>query len=235
MRLLVSVANAEEAAAAVAGGADLIDAKDPTLGALTAVSEEVFATIHAAVAGARPVTAALGNASDEDAIENDARAFAGAGARYVKVGFAGIASAERVGQLTRAAVRGAKDGASGRSPGCGVVVVGFADANRALGLAPFALVAEASRAGAQGLLLDTEDKSGPGLRELMEPGSLMAFVASVREAGLFVALAGQLQLADLPLVRDAGADIAGVRGAACEGGRTGAVSADRVRQLRKSF
>jgi uncharacterized protein (UPF0264 family) len=32
-------------------------------------------------------------------------------------------------------------------------------------------------------------------------------------------------------VRDAGADIAGVRGAACENGRTGRVSADRVRLL----
>jgi uncharacterized protein (UPF0264 family) len=41
-----------------------------------------------------------------------------------------------------------------------------------------------------------------------------------------------LQADDLGFVRDAGADIAGVRGAACEGGRTGRVTADKVRALR---
>ncbi len=40
MRLLVSVANAADAAAALAGGADLIDAKDPAGGALTAVAPD---------------------------------------------------------------------------------------------------------------------------------------------------------------------------------------------------
>ena len=39
-----------------------------------------------------------------------------------------------------------------------------------------------------------------------------------------MALAGKLMTDDLAFVRDAGADIAGVRGAACEGGRIGRVS-----------
>jgi uncharacterized protein (UPF0264 family) len=225
MRLLVSVANAADAAAALAGGADLIDAKDPTGGALTAVAPEEFSAICGAVAGARPVTAALGTAAEEDAVERAAREFGQAGARFVKIGFAGIASGERVGLLTKAAVRGARTGGSGH---CGVVAVAFADADRAAGPA-------AARAGAEGLLLDTADKSGPGLRGLMEAAALAAFVSSVREAGLFVALAGQLTAADLPFVRDAGADIAGVRGAACDGGRGGQVSAERVRQLQQSF
>jgi uncharacterized protein (UPF0264 family) len=232
MRLLVSVANAADAAAALAGGADLIDAKDPTSGALAAVAPDAFGAIVAAVAGARPVTAALGNAADEDAVERAASGFGQAGARFVKIGFAGIASGERVGVLAKAAVRGARAGSSGQ---CGVVAVAFADADRAVGLAPFALVAEAARAGAEGLLLDTADKSGPGLRDLMEAAALAAFVSSVREAGLFVALAGRLTAGDLPFVRDAGADIAGVRGAACDGGRGGQISAERVRQLQQSF
>jgi (5-formylfuran-3-yl)methyl phosphate synthase len=230
MRLLVSVADATDASAALEGGADLIDAKDPTVGALTAVSDEAFRAIHAAVGGARPVTAALGNASDEESIESVARTFGLAGARYVKIGFSGISSSARVGVLTKAAVRGARSATPGH---CGVVAVAFADADRALAIAPFALVAEAARAGADGLLLDTADKSGPGLRALMDPAALVGFVSSVREAGLFVALAGQLTAGDLPFVRDAGADIAGVRGAACDGGRSGHVSAERVRALRK--
>jgi len=229
MRLLVSVASAAEAAAALAGSADVIDAKDSMAGALGAVSAEVLRGIHAAVGGARPVTAALGDAADEVAIERAAHAFTAAGAVLVKVGFAGIVSAGRIAALTAAAVRGARAGSDRNG---GVVAVAYADADRAASLAPAALVEVAARAAAAGLLLDTVDKCGPGLRGLIAPDALAAWVAEAHEAGLLVALAGKLTADDLPFVRDAGADIAGVRGAACDGGRTGRVSADRVRLLR---
>jgi uncharacterized protein (UPF0264 family) len=205
MHLLVSVTSAVDAAAALAGGADLVDAKDPAAGALGAVSIEQFRRIVAAVAGARPVTAALGDAADEPAIEQTARAFAGLGASFVKIGFAGIVSAEPVAALLAAAVRGARRGSGSR-----VVAV------------------------ATGVLLDTFDKQQGGLRELVAWRALTDWVASAHDAGLFVAIAGKLTASDLPYVRDAGADIAGVRGAACDGGRTGHVTADRVRLLRSA-
>ena len=232
MRLLVSVTCAAEALAALAGGADLIDAKDPLAGALGAVSADVLREIYAVVADRRPVTAALGDACDEAAIERAARSFVGSGAALVKVGFAGVASADRVATLTTAAVRGASAVGDGNG---GVVAVAYADAERAASLATADLVAIAARAGAQGVLLDTSDKAGPGLRGLLAPGELAAWVADAHDAGLFVALAGRLTAADLPFVRDAGADIAGVRGAACDGGRTGRVAADRVRLLRQAL
>jgi uncharacterized protein (UPF0264 family) len=230
VRLLVSVANAAEASAALLGGADLIDAKDPAAGPLGAVSPQVFFDIHARVSGERPVTAALGDAADEEGIERTARAFAIAGARLVKVGFAGIASADRAGALTAAAVRGASSGENGR---CGVVAVAYADADRAGSVAPDALVDVAARAGAEGMLLDTADKAGPGLRDLVAPDALAMLVSRLHERGLFVALAGRLTAGDLPFIRATGADVAGVRGAACDTGRTGRVSADRVRLLQQ--
>jgi uncharacterized protein (UPF0264 family) len=228
MQLLVSVARATEAVAALAGGADVIDAKDPLSGALGAVSAAVLAEIHAAVGGAHPVTAAIGDAADEAAIEATAHAFAAAGAALVKVGFAGIATAARVALLAAAAQRGVRAGSAGR---CGVVLVAYADADRA-NLAPAGLVEAAARTGARGVLLDTADKNGPGLRALIAPDALAAWVAQAHQRGLLVALAGKLAADDLPFVRDTGADIAGVRGAACEGGRTGLVSAEKVRMLR---
>jgi (5-formylfuran-3-yl)methyl phosphate synthase len=231
VRLLVSVANAAEASAALAGGADFIDAKDPATGALGAVLPQVFLDIHACVSGERPVTAALGDAADEEDIERTARAFAAAGARLVKVGFAGIASAERAGALTAAAVRGAGSGRHGR---CGVVAVAYADADRAGSIAPDALVEVAARAGAEGMLLDTAYKNGPGLRDLVASEELGVLVTRLHERGLFVALAGRLTAGDLPFLRDTRADVAGVRGAACDAGRTGHVSADRVRLLQQS-
>jgi uncharacterized protein (UPF0264 family) len=224
MRLLVSVASATDASAALAGGADIIDAKDPQAGALGAVRVEVLRAIHSFVAGRRPVTAALGDAADEAAIERAAHAFTAAGADLVKVGFAG-ASRERIGRLVSAAARGAKTGGGGNA---GVIAVAYADGGRAASFEPV----EWAALGAVGVLLDTADKSGPGLRGLVAPRALAAWVARAHEAGLLVALAGQLTADDLAFVRDAGADVAGVRGAACDGGRTGRVGADRVRLLK---
>ena len=229
MHLLVSVTSAVDAAAALAGGADLVDAKDPAAGALGVVSIEQFRRIVAAVAGARPVTAALGDAADEPAIEQTARAFAGLGASFVKLGFRGISSTDRVAALMTAAVSGARRGSGSR-----VVAVAYADADRAGSISPLRLVDVAARAGATGVLLDTFDKQQGGLRELVAWRALADWVASAHDTGLFVAVAGKLTASDLPYVRDAGADIAGVRGAACDGGRTGHVSADRVRLLRSA-
>jgi len=229
MQLLVSVASAAEASAALAGGADFIDAKDPLKGALGAVSEEILRDIHGAVGGVRPVTAALGDAADEAEIEAAACVFAATGAAFVKVGFAGTISVPRAVALTMAAVRGAA--ASGKG-GCGVVAVAYADADRVASLAAGALVDVAARAGARGVLLDTADKAGPGLRGLVAPAALAKWVAEAQEGGLLVALAGRLTSDDLAFVRDAGADIAGVRGAACDGGRSGDVSPAKVRLLK---
>jgi (5-formylfuran-3-yl)methyl phosphate synthase len=227
MRLLVSVSNGAEAAAALAGGADIIDAKDPFGGALGAVSLETLRDITATVAGGRLVTAAIGDAWGKEAseieIERTARAFAVNGAAFAKIGFAGTMSTDRVRDLITAAVRGA-----GRC----VVAVAYADADRVSSIAPDSLVEVAAEAGATGVLLDTADKTGPGLVDLLTPEALAAWVAAAHDARLLVALAGKLTAGDLMVVRKAGADIAGVRGAACEGGRTGRVSSERVALLR---
>ena len=228
MQLLVSVRSAEEAIAALDGGADLIDAKDPRAGALGAVSLQALHAIHAAVAGRRPITAAIGDASDEMAVAATARAFAAAGTRFVKIGFGGIASTARIESLAAAALSGALAGAAVG----GVVLVAYADGDSRTSVTPAALVEIAARVGARGVLLDTADKRGPGLTRLVDQRALAAWVARAHDAGLFAALAGKLAADDLLVVRDSGADIAGVRGAACEEGRTGRVSAERVRDLR---
>ena len=69
MQLLVSVANAIEARQALEGGADLIDAKDPSAGALGAVSLDALRQIRDAVSGRCVVSAALGDAIEEEGIE----------------------------------------------------------------------------------------------------------------------------------------------------------------------
>src|SRR5690349_5841442 len=179
MRLLVSVTNAVEAAAAHAGGADIIDAKEPASGALGAVDLATFELIVAEVAGTRPVTAALGDAADERAIARTADAYARAGARLVKIGFAGIASLTRVMSLLAAA----RDGAATHA---GVIATAYADADRVASLNPFAMIDAAAKAGATGILLDTAHKEGPGLTGLMSQDRLSSWVRIAHDAQLLV-------------------------------------------------
>jgi uncharacterized protein (UPF0264 family) len=227
MKLLVSVSDGAEAAAALAGGADIIDAKDPANGALGAVSLDVFRDIVTAVDGERLVTAALGDATDEASIEPLVRAYSASGARLVKIGFAGVSSHDRVRALLDAATRGAELRAA-------VIAVAYADAARANSPDPNVVLDAAAQTGVAGVLLDTADKDGPGLRGLIGPLALHAWIVAAREAGLLVALAGKLSADDLEFVREAGADIAGVRGAACDNGRTGRIVAEKVRLLRSA-
>jgi uncharacterized protein (UPF0264 family) len=229
MQLLVSVATAGEVPAALEGGADLIDAKNPATGSLGAVSLDELRAIWRSVSGARPVTAALGDAADAGTIEQAARAAAIAGAAFVKLGFAGVSVRRGVANLIRAAVTGAR---AGNGNPCSVVAVAYADADSATTVTSLTLVEIAAQAGASGVLLDTLDKRGPGVCAITPPDALAAWVGLSHDHGLFAAVAGKLSAEDLPVVLECGADIAGVRGAACEGGRTGRISAERVRMLR---
>jgi len=82
-------------------------------------------------------------------------------------------------------------------------------------------------------LLDTAVKDGRGLLDWLSADELASLVADAHAAGLQVALAGALRAEDLPVVRAAGADIAGVRSAACgDGRRAGPLEPARVRALR---
>ena len=139
----------------------------------------------------------------------------------------GIANPARVLALAPAAARGAR----ARGGATRVVVVAYADATRAASLSPGALVEIAARGGAGGVLLDTAFKDAGGLFELLAPETVGAWVDAARAAGLMVGLAGGLAARDLGTARALGADLAGVRGAACDGGRTGRVSVTRVAAL----
>jgi len=163
MRLLVSVTNKREAIAALEGGADFIDAKDPSVGALGAVSIDALQQIVEAVGASRPVTAALGDAISEEWLEYTAERVAATGVSLVKVGFARLGAGRAV-SVTRAAIRGVWAGSHGR---CGLVAVAYADASRAGSPSPATIVDFAARVGAAGVLVDTFDKDGSGLCDLL--------------------------------------------------------------------
>lgn len=225
MRLLVSVRSAEEAKAALAGGAEIIDAKDPRQGALGAVEIGVLREIVRAVNGVRPVSAAMGDAGDVELLSARARGAAEAGVAFVKVGFADVRDLDPV----RARLRGVMDGVL-LSP-CAVVAVAYADWHDVGAAAPSTVVAAAAAEGAMGVLVDTVRKDGAGLFRCLGRAALESLVHEARARSLLVALAGRITCEDLAFAYEAGAEVVGVRGAACDGGRDGRVRESRVRDL----
>jgi uncharacterized protein (UPF0264 family) len=227
VRLLVSVRNAAEARTAVLGGADIVDAKEPRAGALGAVAPEVLAAIHAAVPPRAPLSAALGDVATRSELDQ-----ALDGARvplaFVKLGFAGLDDVQRIGDALGHAVRRAES-LPGRPA---VMLVAYADWRTAGGPSPFEALALLHAAGAAGLLVDTAAKTGLRLPHLLDPQALSRLGAELRAGGLLYALAGSLRSADFAMACTAGADVVGVRGAACIGGRDGRVDAGLVRGLR---
>jgi uncharacterized protein (UPF0264 family) len=231
MKLLVSVVDADEARAAAAAGADVVDVKNPAVGSLGAPEPATIAAVRAAVPAALPVSAAIGDVPNlPGTAALAALGAARSGAAFVKVGLWGAATEDEAIALLRA-VRDALAAV----PGAVVVAGAYADARRVTPapLAPELLPRVARAAGVGVCLLDTAIKDGRGLLDWLAPDALAALVDDAHAAGLEVALAGALRAADLPVVHAAGADIAGVRSAACgDGRRTGPLDAGRVRALR---
>ncbi len=231
MQLLVSVRSAAEVGPALRGGADIIDAKEPDRGSLGPVSPATLAEILARVPPECPFSVALGDVTSTSevvtvigALELPARP----GPTYLKLGFAGVRSPEIVTSMLAAAVHAM----AGKGTGT-VVAVAYADAARAGSIAPELIPACASAAGARGILLDTHTKDGNGLLAWLASHALADWVARARREALLTAVAGGLTLEDADTVAAAGADVLGVRGAACEGGRQGRVTSRRVRALRQ--
>jgi uncharacterized protein (UPF0264 family) len=228
MRLLVSVTDAAEARVAAAAGADIIDVKNPAEGSLGAPGPGVIERVRKAVPPERPVSAAIGDLPNlPGTAALAALGAARSGATYVKVGLWGTSTEDDAVAVLRAVAEAVDGGAS-------VIAAAYADADRVSSrpLAPRALVAAARRAGVGGCLLDTAVKDGRGLFEWLSAAALAALVADGHAVGLEMALAGALRAEDLTAVRATGADIAGVRSAACrDGRRTAPLDAERIAGL----
>jgi len=222
-RLLVSVRSSAEARAAVAGGADLIDLKEPARGPLGMTDPAVWAEIRAVVPTAIPVSVALGEIDDWDD-RPPPPASAWQGIAYRKLGLAG-----RGGDSLTRWERLRHDW----GPGPGWVGVAYTDWERA-GSPPPGSIVEAACAAADcvGLLFDTWEKGEPGRhdRRTWEEWSPI-----VRRSGRFVAMAGGLDLSTVATMSRLGFDLIAVRGAACAGGdRRGPIVEGRVRRLARA-
>ncbi len=234
MQLLVSVRSASEVEPALAGGADIIDAKEPARGSLGPVSPQTLAEILLCLPPDQPLSVALGDVSSEGglfAAINGLALPSRGGPTFLKLGFAGVASPEVIGSLLARAVRLA----AVRPQPPLIIAVAYADFARAGTVSPELVSPLAQRAGAAGVLVDTCIKDGLSLLDWLTPAALKTWVLTARQGGLLSAVAGALRPGGLDAVKAATPDVVGFRGAACEGGRSGLVSAARVARLRRQI
>lgn len=220
--LLVSVRSAEEATDALAAGAALIDVKDPSRGPLGMAHHESVAAVVAAVDGAVPVSAALGEWSPT--LLTDAVWHLELPLQYVKWGLAGYKNSPGWGEDLLETKRQIPAGIE-------VVAVAYADWEKANSIPPVEVAKFAKRFRFKAFLLDTFAKDGKTLLDHITIDELTELVQSLKRGMVQVALGGSLKLEQLKTLKPVEPTWFAVRGAVCAGGkRDGILDPARVKK-----
>lgn len=223
-RLLVSVRKASEVAAALAGGAELIDVKEPAHGPLGAADGATCEEVVRTVAGRVPVSVALGELQQ---LPHDWHLRV-AGCQFAKVGLA-AAVGDRAWQQKWLTWQ--RQLPAGTSP----VAVIYADWEQAVAPPPGEVLSFAAKHGCRTILIDTFDKSKGSLIEYFGATELAWLRQSTTRSQLQLALAGSLQLSHLPELIRWQPDLIAVRSAACDGSREGTVSESCVAAIAQTI
>jgi hypothetical protein len=224
--LLVSVRTAEEAAEALAAGADLIDVKDPARGPLGMAHHEAAAAVVEAVGGKVPVSAALGEWSPD--ILTHAHWHLELPLQYVKWGLAGYQHQPGWGEDLLDTKRQVPAGVE-------VVAVAYADWEKANSVPPAEVAKFAKRFRFRAFLLDTFAKDGKTLLDHMTAAEVAELVAGLKRGMVRVAVGGSLKLEQVKQLRPAAPDWFAVRGAVCAGGkRDGVLDPVRVKKWKEA-
>jgi uncharacterized protein (UPF0264 family) len=214
MKLLVSSVNLKEAVEAVAGGADIIDLKNPREGSLGANFPWVVRRVRRTVNANVEVSCAIGDVPNlPGTVALAALGAAVTGVDYIKVGLYGPKTTKEAAYLLRQVVHAAR--MDGRA--VNVVAVGYADAECLGLLNPSLIPTIAKEASVNVAMLDTFMKDGTCIFDLLTLAQLQRFVDEAHSYGIKAAIAGSLRKTDLPTVQALGADIVGLRSAACTG------------------
>ncbi len=252
-RLLVSVRDAGEALAAIRGGADIVDVKEPAHGSLGMAAPDALASVLDAITAespGTPLSAALGELVDwfdpvhrprqPDLLPRNALQ---QGWTWVKAGLAGTATGPDCDPALLAGWQRVIRDLSGRStpptlesshPGW--VAVAYVDWERARCPSPASVLSAARELGCAAFLLDTWRKDESTLLDWMSESALCEVRDRCIDSKLPIALAGRLDESHFPLLRRVAPDIVAVRGAVCDRGqRVSRVSEDRVASLQAAL
>ena len=230
MKLLISPKNEIEASEAIAGGADIIDVKNPKEGPLGANFPWVIKRIKQITPENIEVSCTLGEVPNRPgSMALAALGAATTGVNYVKAGLYGLKTLEEAIYLMQGVTKAAKD----FNPSIKVVASGYADAARICTVDPLIVPEIASKAHADIAMIDTAVKDGKSLFTFLTQSQLRRFVEAAHGYGLKAALAGSLQKEDLPVVYALGVDVVGLRGAVCtlSDRVNGRITREKVREV----
>ena len=200
--MLASVRSREEAEIALLQGVDIIDCKEPTRGALGALSIKEITSIVDFVQGRRPISAVVEFPYDASHAKSVFEEVIEAGVDYVKFAL----------PITRD-VHNVMRSLSPLGSRTRLIAVIFADLGVDLDYLPML-----ANAGFHGVMLDTAQKGKGRLIDYVSIGALSEFVNVCRSLKLTSGLAGALEPPDVPRLLVTGADVLGFRGALCVGG-----------------
>lgn len=230
-RLLISVQNAAEAAAAASGGADIIDIKDPGQGSLGRASKAVIADICQALRRQRqftgPISAAWGELQSMPPISELAASLSSLS--WVKVGLSDCQSVDWQAPW-RQLQRDVRSGAESR-----LLAVVYVDHQACRAPLPETVLEEALATDTPGVLFDTYEKNGRSLFDYLPPHVLKLTIRELQLKNRFVALAGSLSRQHLPELAAMQPNIVAIRSGVCVGGRTGRVDANKVAAFRSAL
>ncbi|GIW93641.1 MAG: hypothetical protein KatS3mg110_1682 [Pirellulaceae bacterium] len=218
IKLLVSVRNAGEAEEALRGGADWLDIKEPAAGPLGAAGREVWWQVASVLEPGVPCSVALGELIDGQLPLEHIPPLC----KFAKVGLARMADLDWSRQWIDVRRR--------LPPGTELAAVVYADWRAAGSPPPDAILHVAQQTGTRAVLFDTYGKKY-SIFGCIEPRLLGRWIERVQRAGMLAVLAGSINQASLGVALALKPDLIAVRGAACEGGRLGCVSAARVARL----
>jgi uncharacterized protein (UPF0264 family) len=230
LKLLVSPKNETEAAEAIAGGADIIDVKNPREGPLGANFPWVIKRVKQITPADIEVSCTIGEMPNlPGSMALAALGAATTGVNYVKAGLYGLKTPEAAVNLMQNVVKAAKDFNSSVK----VVVSGYADAERISTVDSLHIPKIANDVQGDIAMIDTAIKDGKNLFDFLTKSQLQRFVDEAHSYGLKAALAGSLRKEDMPDVCALDADVVGVRGAVCtlSDRVNGQITREKVREL----
>lgn len=219
--LLVSVRDSAEAQAALRGGADLIDIKEPRNGSLGPAEVEAWREIADLVGAAKPLSVALGELRDDSVCELARQAV---GMQFAKIGLSGCGDESDWGERWHKAITCLpKDVAS--------VAVIYADYATARSPAPASILRQAIEFECAAILFDTYSKTHGHLFDHLSEQQLRPVLRDAKQVGLKVVLGGSLRGELVHRALELEPDFIAVRGAVCQGDRRGTVDQPLIELL----
>ena len=219
-QLMVSVTSAAEARLAAENGADMIDVKDPAQGSLGAASPDVWRQVIAAVGKQVRVSAALGELRDSRAQDLAKQT---KGLWFAKIGMQNCTPGfdwefAYMDWRAKLPIRPFP------------VMTVYADWRECGAPPPHELLKMVKSIRIPAVLVDTCIKNGDSLLDHCTEEQLVKFTQAVRKLKSMVVFAGSLKFADLPILLPLAPDFVAVRGAVCQGSRTGPLDGALVRK-----